>query len=156
MKWKRKKKTDWVYCLVVSCFGRSPIVFSVGVVVAVAATLCYLYTIRILYNTSCAVHILTTNIQTIPTATIIRAVHTSSDRWWWCCCCLDCLCCTDRITNTHAVDKLLGVFFFFFVFFFISVHFARAAFTFASTAAPLRIIQKLDGVGRTIKSTISF
>lgn len=82
---------------------------------AVAATHCYLYTIRILYNTNCALHILTTNtfirrnVHTVPTATIIRAVHTSSDRVCgrWCCCCR----CTDRITNTHAVDKLLGVFF---------------------------------------------
>lgn len=66
------------------------------------------------------------------------------------CCCLDCLCCTDRITNTHSVDKLLGVFFFF-----ISVHFARATLTIASTVAPLRIIQKLDGVARTIIFTIA-
>lgn len=63
-----------------------------------------------------------TRAHTIPTATIIRAVHTNSDRIYGpcCCCCfdcfgwLDCLCCTDRITNTHSVDKLLGVFFFFF------------------------------------------
>lgn len=127
----------------------------VAVAAAVAATHCYLYTIRILYNTICALHILATNTfirrnaHSIPTATIIRAVYTRVRTAYTA---VGAAASAAQIESPiHMQLTSCSAFFSFFI----SVHFARAAFTFASTAAPSRIIQKLDGVARTIKSTIA-
>lgn len=159
MKWKKRKKKYALLCVLlllglVCCFGRSlcsvlslvgelllqlPLPF-VAAAAAAASTAIYIlceaiYTEMVdaytydqhIYSTAEYTHYTDGDDYTRRTHEFgphIRPLLVAR-----CCCCL---CCTDRITNTHSVDKLLGVFFFFFI----SVHSARATLTFASPDAP--------------------
>lgn len=156
MKWK-KKLTE--YCMVVSCFGRSLVVFS-WLLLLQLLPLSAIYILYESYITRLVLCIYLrqthlfdgtytlyrrrrlyapyTRVRTAYTAVGGAAASAAS-----------------AAQIESPIHMQLTSCSAFFSFFFISVHFARAAFIFGSTAAPSRIIQKLDGVGRTIKSTIA-